>query len=102
MRVRPGCIQSALADPCLMRMADTNHTRLFAHYNTITLNPESVGALHTLKMKAINSEFHIRKKQMDCLPVISFVAWVPSTVAPFCSLPRPCKCMLYFISVQNH
>lgn len=32
----------------------------------------------------------------------SFVAWVPSTVAPFCSLPRPYERLLYFISVQNH
>lgn len=34
--------------------------------------------------------------------VISFVAWVPSTVAPCCSLQGPCDCMLYFISVQKH
>lgn len=70
------------------------------HYNKIALDAEVIGALHTLK--AIKSESCIRKKQVACLLVISFVAWVPSTEAPFYFLPEACKSMLYFISVQSH
>lgn len=80
----------------------TSCMSLFVHYNMITLNPESAGALPTWEMKAIKSEFRIREKQAGCLLVTSFVAWVPSTVAPFCSLPRPCKSTLCFVSVQSH
>lgn len=78
------------------------HTALFVHNNTIALNAEVIGALHTLKIKAIESESCIRKKQVACFLVISFVAWVPSTEVPFCFLPAACKSMLYFISVQSH
>lgn len=107
MTDRLDCIQTLLKDPCLMRLVKDKlyiyiHKAFFAHYNTIALKAESAGGLHTSKMKAIQNEFHIRKKQVACSLVISFVAWVLSTVAPFCSLPGPCKCMLYFISVYNH
>lgn len=78
------------------------HIALFVQYNTIALNAEVIGALHTLKMKAIKSESCIRKKQVAYFLVISFVAWVPNTETPFCFLPGACKSMLYFISAQSH
>lgn len=67
MQGRLDCIQTLLANPYLMRLVGSRvyiytHRALFAHYNTMALNAEAIGALHTLERKAIKSESCIRKK----------------------------------------
>lgn len=59
MEGRPACIQASLADPGLVRLVNTyhthTHTELFARHATVALNAKSVGALCTLKVKAVTS-----------------------------------------------
>lgn len=104
MQGRLDCIQTLLANPYLMRLVRSRiyiytHTQsaLFVQYNTIALNAEVMGALYTLKMKAIKSESCIRKKQVSCFLVISFVAWVPVQKLLFASCQEPVRvcCILF-------